>query len=89
MFPAAVQSAGREAAGETRRHRAALDPLSPRHHGHWQSSRRRGREGGSKAQSSIASSWSARSSNMLLMSSRMFLAECTAPGGLGREGRAG
>lgn len=63
------------------------DPLSPHHGGHWRSSWRWGREGGSKPQSSIASSWSARSSNMLLMSSRMFLAECTAPGWLGREGR--
>lgn len=30
---------------------------------------------GLKSQSSMASSWSARSSNMLLMSSRMFLAK--------------
>lgn len=40
-----------------------------------------------RAQSSIASSWSARSSNMLLMSSKMFLAECMVPGWLGRKGR--
>jgi len=86
-FPAAVHSAGREAAGETRRPRWVPDPLSPRHEGHWRSSRRQGGEGGSKPQSSIASSWSARSSNMLLMSSRMFLAECMAPGRLGGKGR--
>lgn len=61
--------------------------LSPRHEGHWWSDWRLGGEGGSRPQSSIASSWSARSSNMLLMSSRMFLAECTAPGWLGRKGR--
>lgn len=64
-----------------------LDLLSLRHEGHWQGSWRWGGEGGSKPQSSIASSWSARSSNMLLMSSRMFLAECTAPGWLGTKGR--
>lgn len=54
----------------------------PHHEGHWWSSQRQGGEGGSKPQSSIASSWSARSSNMLLMSSKMFLAECAVPGWL-------
>lgn len=45
----------------------------------------RGRPPAGPAQSSMASSWSARASNMMLMSSRMCLAE--APGAL-RQGRA-
>lgn len=87
MFPATVQSAGREVAGETCRHHSVPDSLFPHHEGHWWSSQRQGGEGGSEPQSSIASSWSARSSNMLLMSSKMFLAECAVPGWLGRKGR--
>lgn len=48
LFPAAVQSVGREAAGETCRHHWVLDPLFPHHEGHcWSSQGGEGKEGAS------------------------------------------
>lgn len=48
VFPAAVQSVGREAAGETCRHHSVLDALFPHPKGHWWSSQRwGGKEGAS------------------------------------------
>lgn len=54
--------------------------------GHWWYHRREGGSQASLAQSSMASSWSARASNMVLMSSRMCLVEAAV--GLLHQGKA-